>query len=286
MARRLPIIDSHVHFYDRSRPEGVLWPPDNGEYPSRACPDDLFQFAPAQGIVGVVLIETGYRELDDQWLLKLAEQDSRILGVVANLQAAEQGFEKRLEACSRNPKLCGIRLRPIKLFDLNCSRLRTRLLGLSRHSLCLELGATSPEKMSDYIELASALSNVPCGLTHLGHPLIDGKAPEERWAQQIMRFATLPNSYCKLTALREFTYASPPPENPDYYRPVLEFLLETFGEDRIVFGSNWPNGYSGDVYKDGIDLYQRLFKGQDRLLEKLFYHNSRRIYRLECQTEN
>jgi len=101
-----------------------------------------------------------------------------------------------------------------------------------------------------------------------------------------MRFATLPNTYCKLTALREFTYASPSPENPDYYRPVLEFLLETFGEDRIVFGSNWPNGYSGDVYKDGIDLYQRLFKGQDRLLEKLFYHNSRRIYRLECQTEN
>jgi len=277
---RYLLIDSHVHFYDCSRPEGVLWPPAGSSYPLSAFYSDLVEFARPVEIEGVILVETGSRKADDDWLFNLAEKNSRILGVVAHLQPGEAGFKERLRKYSDFPKLKGIRLRPIERYDLKDSRLRGHLKLLSNSGLTLELGATSNEKMIDYIDLAKELSGVSCGLTHSGHPTIDGEPPGSEWSESVSQFAALRNTFCKLTSLCDFTRKRPATENPDYYRPVVEFLMTEFGEDRIIFGSNWPRSASPGGYKTNVSLYQQILGGNEIALEKLLHLNARRIFGL------
>jgi L-fuconolactonase len=277
---RYSLIDSHVHFYDRTRPEGVLWPPTGGPYPSKALSGDLITFAQPIEIDGVILVETGWRQSDDEWLLKLAEHDNRIVGVIAHLQPGERGFEQRLRMNSKFSALRGIRLRPIQHYDLKSSRLKRHLKLLSDFNLTLELGAASHQKLVEFIDLANELSEVRCGLTHLGHPTIDGGVPDKVWRDSIAQLAELPNTFCKFTSLSEFTKARPAPENPEYYRQAVEFLLKVFGEDRIVFGSNWPRSSSTGGYAANIRLYQQILNHDEIALEKLLHRNATIIYGL------
>jgi predicted TIM-barrel fold metal-dependent hydrolase len=52
--------------------------------------------------------------------------------------------------------------------------------------------------------------------------------------------AKRPNVRCKVSALVENTAAKPAPREVEHYRPVLDAVWESFGEDRLLFGSNWP----------------------------------------------
>lgn len=277
---RYPIIDSHVHFYDSTRPEGTTWPPCEHGYPVKAMPDDLFESTLPLALAGVVLVETGNRKPDDEWLMHVAEQEARILGVVANLQPGEEGFGQRLEGFSQYPKLKGIRLRPIKQYDLTCSRLTAHLDLLSGYGLSLELGATTHGKLLEFVSLARKLPETWCGLTHLGHPKISGEAPAKEWSRLIGAFAELPNTFCKFTALSEFSDQIPAPRDAQYYRPVVSFLLEAFSADRVIYGSNWPGDSAAGDYAGNVRLYRHILTHDDSVLENLLYRNARTIYRL------
>ena len=280
------LIDSHVHFYDRSRPEGVSWPPANESYPSKALPPDLAKTALPINLAGAVLVETGSRPADDDWLLKLAKNDPLILGVIANLQPSEAGFERRLEKSADHSKFKGIRLRPIIHYDLNSSALRNSLKKLSKYGLTLELGATSLDKLAHYTALAKELAETACGLTHFGHPVIDGSTPERTWCNAVLEFSTLPNTFCKFTSLETFAVISSKTRNYEFYRPTIDFLLSAFGENRVIFGSNWPHHSVIWRYVNNMDLYQQIFGTQTSTFDHLMFKNAALTYNLKLDNFN
>ena len=63
-----------------------------------------------------------------------------------------------------------------------------------------------------------------------------------------------PNVYCKVSALVEQTGQKPAPRDMAYYRPVLDTLWTLFGEDRLIFGSNWPISNGGAPYETVLGL--------------------------------
>ena len=87
------IIDTHTHFYDPSRPEGVPWPgPDNELLYRTVLPADYRQFAEPEGVTGTVVVEaSGWLE-DNQWILDLAEEDPFIVGLVGHIDPARPEF--------------------------------------------------------------------------------------------------------------------------------------------------------------------------------------------------
>ncbi len=274
------MIDSHVHFYDPERPGGIVWPPEQSPLFGRALDEELLAFARPLTIEGVVLIETSPRAVDDDWLFARAAVDPLVLGVVANLQPDEAGFEERLELQSQRAEFKGIRLRPIANHDLRSAELRRRLRLVGQRGRTLELGATSLRKLHDYADLAAELSELTCILDHFGHPVIDGKPPTGEWREAIAGFATLPNTACKLTALQSFARTKPAPAQSAFYAPLLEFLFEVFGEDRLLYGSNWPPLSLRGNYATNVRLYQDHL-GDNRIRsEKFFRRNARALYRL------
>jgi predicted TIM-barrel fold metal-dependent hydrolase len=85
--------------------------------------------------------------------------------------------------------------------------------------------------------------------------------------------------FCKVSALVEQTGKKPPPREVDYYRPVLDTLWNCFGEDRLVYGSNWPMRHDIVPLANVIGIVRDYFiaKGE-RVAEKFFHDNSQAAY--------
>lgn len=88
-----------------------------------------------------------------------------------------------------------------------------------------------------------------------------------------------PNVFCKVSALVEQTGKTPAPRDVDFYRPVLDTLWSLFGEDRLIFGSNWPVSNRGAPYETVVGIVRDYFteKGA-RAAAKFFLTNSQTAY--------
>ncbi|MEO6739278.1 MAG: amidohydrolase family protein, partial [Chthoniobacteraceae bacterium] len=93
------------------------------------------------------------------------------------------------------------------------------------------------------------------------------------------------NVFCKVSALMEQTRESAmrwgnAPRDTAFYAPVLDHCWESFGENRLVYGSNWPVCEKGGTYAEQFRIVSEYFtaKGRDAA-EKYFRKNSREAYR-------
>jgi predicted TIM-barrel fold metal-dependent hydrolase len=95
----------------------------------------------------------------------------------------------------------------------------------------------------------------------------------------------LPNVFCKVSALIEQTEESSKkwgsaPRDTDYYKPTLDHCWECFGEDHLVYGSNWPVAEKGGTYADQFKIVSEYFASKGReASEKYFWKNSKAAYR-------
>src|SRR5438309_6399329 len=82
----LPIIDTHIHLFDPTRPQGVPWPAkDNKVLYQPALPDRYRKIAVPLGIVGAIEVEASPWLEDNQWVLDVASKDKIVVGTVGDL---------------------------------------------------------------------------------------------------------------------------------------------------------------------------------------------------------
>lgn len=226
------IIDSHVHFFDAGRTEGIVWPaPDTPVYGSgRAMPGQRLESVSADPFAGVIAVETSRRAIDDRWLQALSDVDQTILGAVLNLQPDQSGFSARFEEARSSAKFVGVRLRPIAEYDLSSRALQKNLQLLEQRGKTIELGAPDPGLKSSFAELAAGFPDTCLILDHAGHPQSDSHT-DKSWLRSMRKIAACPNVFVKVTALRG---------ELDAWQALLDVLVELFGFDRLIYGSNWP----------------------------------------------
>ncbi|MEO1037838.1 MAG: amidohydrolase family protein [Pseudomonadota bacterium] len=259
------IFDSHVHFVDPSRPEGVLWPESDKAYFGRRLPDDLLESTQTSSLTGCIAVETSRRSIDDDWLLQLANKHALIEGIVLNLQPDSHGFAVRLEQARRSKKFVGVRFRPIGEYALDAPVLQESLELLQRDRSTIEFGAESSELKRSFARLASRFPETNWILDHCGHPkAADSPAPE--WCDGVNEIAELPNAFCKVSSDYSTTAI---------WGSVLSYLLKAFGPARLMYGSNWP-AVSQSVGLDAPASQLSAFFGDhsDDILEG----NARRAY--------
>jgi predicted TIM-barrel fold metal-dependent hydrolase len=152
---------------------------------------------------------------------------------------------------------------------------------LVAHDLSLDL-LGGVEMLSSVAELAKALPELRIVIDHLAGLRIDGQAPPADWRQAMKSVSAHANVYCKVSGLVEGAGRQDnlSPGTVDFYRPVLDTIWELFGEDWLVYGSNWPvserfaalevvQGIVGDYFRD---------KGP-QALAKVFGQNAQAVYR-------
>ena len=106
-----PVIDTHVHFYDPTRPRGVPWPPQTDKLLYKpVLPAAFAALVRPLGVTGAIVIEASPWPEDNQWLLDLAPANPIIAGIIGHLEPGAAAFAADLARYSRNPLFRGIRL--------------------------------------------------------------------------------------------------------------------------------------------------------------------------------
>ena len=276
--RPAKIIDSHVHFYDPSRPQGIPWPPKNDALLyRRTLPDDYRAQPVPQRVDGVVVVEASSWVEDNQWLLDLAARDPLILGLVGNLPIGTDAFAAHLRRFAANPLFRGVRIREGSLvagvkdrgFLRDMRDIAERGLSFDVHSPTVWVEQTVP--------LARAVPDLRLIVNHVANVPVTGGPPPAAWTDLMRRLAEQPNVFMKVSGLVEGSKRTTgdAPASVDYYRSVLDALWTLFGPDRLIYGSNWPvsGRYAplSTVQRIALDFFAA--KGQ-AALDKVFWKNA------------
>jgi L-fuconolactonase len=275
----LDIIDCHTHFYDPTRPEGVPFPGKGTPLYRTTLPEHLRAQKMFRKVTGTVIVEASPWVEDNAWLLNLAEKDPFVLGIVGNLQPGSPTFAKDLDRFAANPLFRGIRISGTAAEKLLEADSTDDLQRLADRDLALDVNGSA----AVVARLAERLPALRIVLNHSGHAPVTEAGPTTEWIDSIHAAAKHPNVFCKISHLvRTALHEKRPPGTTelDFYRPYLDEMWEAFGEDRVIYASNWPVSESISDYEtlERVPL-QHAFEKGGSATRKFCSLNSQRAYR-------
>ena len=280
----IPVIDTHIHLYDTTRKGGVPWPkPSDQVLYRRVLPQNYDQVTKANGVTATVIVEASDLVEDNQWVLDITAHNTKhYVGVVGNLPVGTLQFAKHLERFAKDKRYVGIRLRsfPEGVIGFNDAVWRDLKL-LSDKGLTLDVLMANYD-LDDVMLIAKRLPKLKILINHLTGLIINGGAAEAAWTKKVKAAAKYPNVSCKVSGIFQRSNRSPAPKKVSYYAPIFEVVYEAFGEDRIIYGSNWPVTDRGGEYGEQLAIINEYFsaKGKD-VAEKLFWKNAAKFYGVE-----
>ncbi len=240
---RLDVIDCHTHFYDPSRPQGVPWPRKNTPLYRTVLPNHLRALPKPVPLSGTVIVEASRWVEDNQWLLDLAKQDPFIVGIVGNLQPQSETFAADLKRFAANRLYRGIRVSYKATDQLLAKKNLKPFQLLAEHDLELDINGP-PTMLETAAKLSSELPELRIVINHIGNIALDRKGPRAEWIDAMKKAASHEKMFCKVSALVEGAHrgngGKKPPCDLEFYRPYLDVLWDAFGDDRLIYGSNWP----------------------------------------------
>ena len=235
-------VDAHQHFWSFDEGE-YAWIVENGLDALRRdfLPGDLKPILDAHGIDGTVAVQARQSLRETEWLLGLAAEHPWILGVVGWMDLSDGDIAEevaRFRSLPGGERLVGMRHviqdEPDGFMDAAAFREGVRQLG----PLDLAYDLLIHERQgAEAVRFCAALDEQPIVLDHFGKPLIkDGVM--EPWAQAIAELGAMPHVSVKLSGL--VTEADWAAWTPADLRPYIDVVIRAFGEERVMFGSDWP----------------------------------------------
>jgi L-fuconolactonase len=279
----LPVVDTHTHFYDPTRRQRVPWPSKDDPLLYRpVLPEEFQLLAKPFGVTGTIVVEASSWVEDNQWLLDLATNDPFVYGVVGNLSPGTDSFSRHLARFAKNPVYCGIRVNAdVVNKSLDHPEFLTDLKRLIDADLELDVNG-GPQMLQIVDRLADRLPELRIVINHLSNVKIDGKEPPATWQAGLNDCATHPKVFLKVSALVESarTDQRPAPSDTAFYHPILNAAWKTFGEDRLIYGSNWPVSDTAGPYKLVFQIVSDFFRDQGQnASEKFFARNAQAAYK-------
>jgi L-fuconolactonase len=274
------IVDTHIHLYDPSRPEGVPWPSKNDPVLYRpVLPAEYRELARANGVTAAVVVEASAWPADNGWVLGVTKDDPVFPAVVGNLLPGSPDFAANLEKYAADRRFAGIRSRVAPSDE----KAMADLALLAERGLSLDLLVNTPA-LDAVLAITKRHPTLRIVLDHLAGAKVDGKAPDAAWSAKLREVAKHPTVFCKLSGLDQQAGTKPASKDLAHYAPVLDLLWELFGEDRLIYGSNWPVTLLRTDFATHQELclaYVRQ-KGQSAL-DKVFWRNAQKAYRFELR---
>lgn len=276
-----PIIDTHTHFYDPTRPQGVPWPPPENRLLYRTVlPAHLKALAAPAGVTGTVVVEASRRLEDNQWILDLAAQEPFIVGFVGGLVPNRPPFAGELARFAANPLFRGIRIGGGALAAVDEPGFLADLSLLAEKELSLDILIGSSDHFAGLYRLAERQPGLRIVINHVGNMPIDGHPLAPEWIERFQRAGAYPHVNMKVSGLLENSRVQPAPERVDFYRPLLDCLWDAFGEQRLIFGSNWPVCEQAGDYRACLSIVRSYFEEKGASAsENYLWRNAQRVYK-------
>lgn len=285
-----PIFDTHIHLFQVSRPGGVPWPPPANRTIYRDfLPAHYQDEARPLGIVSAAIVEASPLPADNRWILDQLAGNDLFSTFVAQLPVGSPDFLAALTEVSKDPRVAGIRAflwNPA--ITLDATQIE-HLRALEGRGLTLDLisrGDFNPK--AKIAALASAVPALPIVIDHLAGAKgnAEGKV-DPRWVEDLRLLAARPNVCLKLSALFDMWNPAADenqpweaPKEARAYAPWFDVALETFGGERIFFGSNWPVCNLAGTLAEEIRIAEDYLAAHGAgLRDKVMHDNARAFYR-------
>ena len=275
-------IDAHQHFWLYNAARDAWITDAMSVLKHDFLPQDLAKDLAASGIDASIAVQADPSEAETMFLLGLAKESNRIAGVVGWADLRSPRITERLEHFSHFPKLRGFRHIAQSEPD---DRFLARGEFVSGVKQLQQFGFTydiliHARQLPAALELVAQVPEQLFVIDHAGKPEIKAKKAEP-WAQQMRQLAQNKNVFCKVSGL--VTEADLRNWKADDFKPYLDVVFDSFGPDRLMFGSDWPVCLLAASYRQvvsNVSDYVQGFHEADKA--KIFGSNAIRFYSLKA----
>ncbi len=274
------VVDAHIHFWQLSKGWSTALEPHMTILLKDHLPADLEPWIKAAGVAQIVVVEAAETVEESRFVLSLARQYPFIAGVVGWIELAPPDVKSVLASIKNNPLYKGVR--PCHDDNKTIQWMKDTAYDNGFKAL-VDLNLSFDALIQDFRELPCVISvaerfpDLPIILDHCGKPDIANNifAP---WAADIDRLAKHPNVVCKFSGLLNQAKAGWTLEG---LRPYADHVLNCFGPERLMWGSDWPPARLTAEYPVAWEVcHQLLAHLPAAAQEMIFGGNATRIYRL------
>jgi L-fuconolactonase len=280
-----PIIDAHHHFWDPASGGDYAWLSGPFEPINRVfAPDDLRPALKANHVNGTVLVQT-WNDLSETWdFIRTAEATDFVAGVVGWVDLTDPKIDQTLSELKSAPEgkwLVGIRHLIQTESDPNWllrDDVKRGLRAVQEASLVYDLVPNLPQ-LPSCIKTVEAFPDMRFVLDHISKPEIRNNGFQE-WAVLMRQFRGQRNHvWCKLSGM--VTEANWKNWTPEDLKPYVREVLDIFGIDRCMFGTDWPVCLVAASYDRVVDaLHECLADLSTDELDQIFGRSAIEVYRL------
>ncbi len=245
------LIDAHQHFWLLKDREGQ-WPPASLEAIYRDfLPADLQPLLEKAGVSGTVLVQTMESAADTDFMLALADDNSFIKGVVGWVDMKAADAPQDIARLASHSALKGVRPMLQDIADvqwIDDAALDPAVEALIENGLVFD-ALVLPPHLPCLLRFASRHPALKIVIDHGAKPKI-ATGHYVDWRRDMAALAALPNVHCKLSGL----LVERGDQKAQAVRPYAETILELFGPERVIFGSDWPVIRLAGDYQGWLDF--------------------------------
>lgn len=271
------IIDSHVHFWKYNKAD-LHWIDRNMKILQKDyLPSDLELTLKRNHVDGCIAVQAITAEVETRFLAELANSHPFIKGVVGWADLKADNAEKKLTELKEYSSIVGIRHIVQSEPDdfLYDKKFRAGISLLKEFGYTFDLLIYS-RQLKAAVDFVRAFPEQSFIIDHCAKPDIKNRELEN-WRKGISDLAMFPNVSCKLSGL--ITEAGWKDWSPADFYPYLDVVFESFGTERLMFGSDWPVLLLSGIYvqwKSLLEKYMEKYLMEQK--EAVFGLNALNIY--------
>ena len=291
------IVDAHCHLWRRELSEKTWLTPDLKLLFRTFDPDDLSRASGKVDVSGCVLIEAGKTPEENRRMQQMAASSPLIAAFLAYVDLENPKLAEELDDWQQDAKFRGVRMGFEGHPDPDVLKHPGVIAGLreiARRGLVFEFLVRTVH-LEDVLAVCRAIPELSGVIEHLAKPDTENRSDFRQWQRQMQALAEDTNVGCKLSLSPRVEQLGDLLEHPGSgwpvrrIKPCVEFIIEHFGYDRLMWGSDWPICLLVDDYRGTWQVLDRLLAGAgDENRDKVFGQNAIRFYRLnpneECET--
>jgi L-fuconolactonase len=246
-------IDAHQHFWIYNERD-YGWISDKLSKIKRNFePADLHEILENHGFDGSIAVQARQSIEETEWLLELADKNDFIKGVVGWVDLRSNNLESHLQKYSQNKKFVGVRHvlqdEPDDQFVLEEDFL-DGISMLSKYDLTYDI-LVFERQLPASIKMVEKFPDQKFVVDHIAKPQIK-KGLIDPWKENINAIASFNNVHCKLSGM--ITEADWVNWSEADFTKYLDVVYESFGPDRLMFGSDWPVCNLAGSYENVLNL--------------------------------
>ncbi len=273
-------LDAHQHFWNYD-PITFDWIDDSmttirNDY----LPDDLLIHLQKNQLDGCITIQCNHSESETDQLLKYAEQNIFVKGVVGWTDLKADDLEDKLVQISKNPFYKGVRhvVQGEGEGFLLDQKFIEGVRLLKKYNLTYDI-LVYQNQLKEVLEFVKQCPDQPFVIDHLAKPKIkDGEI--SAWQKDIQEVAKFDNVHCKISGM--VTEANWELWKPEDLYPYIDVVIDAFGVDRVMYGSDWPVCQVAASYDQVIDVVENYTSDfSDEEKSKIFGVNAESFYNIE-----